>query len=187
MCFEELEGLLWVRHMGSAASQAVEAVVDAFPEPVVIEPVLGPHIGEKAGKAVGKEVLAAGELLIGPAGEGLQAGGIGELSRVIGQEVIICDIGQRTGIKAIIGPEKAFSFTGNGMRVGEGVDGPVEGNAVAYGDWVVQLFFPFHKVADQIAYCYVGYAEGQVCMCQIIHKHNVLNFFLVGLTTVRMV
>jgi hypothetical protein len=24
-------------------------------------------------------------------------------------------------------------------------------------------------------------------MCQIIHKHNLLNFFLVGLTTVRMV
>jgi hypothetical protein len=105
----------------------------------------------------------------------------------MGQEVSVYDIDQRAGIKAIIGPEKAFRFTGNGMRVGEGVDGPVEGNAVAYGDWVVQLFLPFYKVTDQIAYYDVGNAEGQVCMCQIIHKHNLLNFFLVGLTTVRMV
>ena len=146
--------------MGSAAGQSVEAVVDTFPEPVIAEPVLGPHVGEKAGKAVGKEVLAAGELVIGPAGKGLQAGGIGELSRVIGQEVIVSNIDQRAGVKAIIGPEKAFSLPGNGMGIGEGVDGPVEGNAVAYGDWVVQLFFTFYEVTDQIAYGYVGYAEG---------------------------
>lgn len=187
MCFEDLKGLLWVRHVGSAAGKSMEAVVDAFPEPVVVEPVLGPHIGEKTGKAVGKKVLAAGELLIGPAGEGLQAWGIGELSRIIGQEVIVCDIDQRTGIKAIISPEKDLGFTGNGMGIGEGVDRPVEGYALAYGDWVVQLFFPFYKVTDQIANGYVGYAEGQVCMCQIIHKHNLLNFFLVGLTAVCMV
>lgn len=116
-----------------------------------------------------KKGLSAAYLFIGPGAEGLQAAGVGELGRVACQEMVVDDVDQWSGIEAIVRPEVFFGFPGDGMGVGKSVDGPMEVDTISNGFWVVQLFFPFYKVADQIAYGYVGYAEGQVCMCQIVH------------------
>ena len=83
--------------------------------------------------------------------------------------MIIYNIYQRTGIEAIAGAEENFCFLCYGVSIGECVDGSVEGDAMLNGFWVVQLLLSFYKIADQIAYGDVGVAEGQVCVCQIIH------------------
>jgi len=106
LCFKGPEGRKRVRHIGCPPGQTVKTVKDPFPKPVVIQPVLGPHIGEKAGKPLGEEGLAGAYQVIGPGGKGLQAGGIREFARVIGQEMIVYDVGQGSGIEAIGGPEK---------------------------------------------------------------------------------
>lgn len=175
LCFENVKSPKRVGHVGGPARQAKKAVVDAFPELIIIQPILLPHIREKTGKPAGEKRLSVAHLLIGPDGKGPKAAGVREFGRVAREEMVIYNVDKRSGIEAIVCPEKMLGFPGNGMGVGKSVDGPMEIDTISNGFWVVQLFFPFYKVTDQIAHGYVGYAEGQVCMCQIIHLYNLLN------------
>jgi hypothetical protein len=178
LCFEGPEGRDGVRHIGSPAGEAVKTVVHALPEPVIIEPVLGSHIGEELGKPGWEDGLASRHLVIGSQGEGFQAGGIGKPGEVVSQVMVIYNVDERSGIKSIVCLKKLFRFPCDGMGVGKSVDGPMEDDPMLNGFRVVQLLFPFHEVADEIAYSYVGYIEGEICMCQIIHSYNLLKSFL---------
>lgn len=175
LCFESVKSPEGIGHIGGSPGQAVKAVVDAFPELIIIQPVLLPHIGEKTGKPFGEKRLPAAYLFIGSGGKGPEGAGVREFGGVTREKMIIYNVDKRPGIEAIVRGEELLGFPGNGMGVGKIVDGPVEGDTISNGFWVVQLFFPFYKVTDQIAYGYIGYAEGQVCMCQIIHLYKLLN------------
>ena len=144
--------------------------------PVVGQPVLGPHIREKAGEFFRKKGLPVADLLVGERGKGFQLTGIGKQICISGQKVVIYDVDDGACIETVILSEENFCLSCNGVTVGVTVDGPVESDTVSNGFGEVQFFFPFHKITDQVAYGDVGYAEGQVCMCQIIHVYKVRFF-----------
>ena len=162
---EQPAGLFRSRHIERPPAQPLEAVVDPLPGAVIIQPVLAAHINEHPGKTLGKNVpfLLPPQLLIGSLGKGGQAAGR-ESQRVVGQEMIINDIGQGAGIKAVIGAEKGLGLPGNGVSVRKIIDSAVQGNPLLDVFRVVEFFLSLDKVADHIARQDSRIAERKVCM-----------------------
>ena len=71
MGLECLESRGGVGHMGGAAGEAVQTIVNAFFVAIVVQPVLGTHVREHTGEAVGEDILTGGYLLVGGLGERL--------------------------------------------------------------------------------------------------------------------
>ena len=142
--------------MGGPSGEAVEAIEDAFPELIAVQPVLLLHIGVHAGETFGKKRLAAGQLSIRLLGKSVQAAGFGELGRVGGQKMVEYDVDERAGIKSVVGPEPRFCFLCHGMEICKAIYSAVEVDTMTDGKWVVQLFFPFYKITDHVA-------DGNIC------------------------
>ena len=160
MCLEDVKSRDGVGHVGGPSCEAVEAVVDAFPELVAIQPVLLTHIREHAGEMFREKGLAAGQLPVSYLGEGVKAVPGGEPGGVVGQEVIIYDVDEGAGVETIGSPEPGLGFPGYGMSVRETIYGAMEVNTMTDGKWVIQLFLPFYKITDQVSDGDVFDAEG---------------------------
>src|SRR6186713_2158948 len=63
MGLEEAAGLFRVRHIGCPLVEASKTIKDALFVTVVVQPVLGPHIGKEAGKSFGENSLQGADLL----------------------------------------------------------------------------------------------------------------------------
>lgn len=56
------------------------------------------------------------------------------------------------------------------MRIGKGINGPVQGNAFLNKEWKIKLFFPFDIITDHVACQYIRLVKGKICMGQVIHN-----------------
>lgn len=65
--------------------------------------------------------------------------------------------------------EKLFHFFGDGMLISEVVDRPVEYNTFMDLWAIIELLFPFYKIADHITNQDARLPERQMGMCKEIH------------------
>lgn len=155
--------------------QAMETLIDPFPEPVMIQPVLPAHIGEhpvEGGREPGSALL---EIVVGAVRKLLQFLFRGEDQVIVGEEMIVHHIGECAGIQTIMRSEYRLEFAGGFMGIGELIDGPVEPEANLYLGRVGELFLPFHEIADHIAQEDLGQIERQIGVRQVIHTANFAN------------
>lgn len=65
--------------------------------------------------------------------------------------MIIDYIHESAAVEPVMRAEYFFGFFGGRVLIGEGIDGPVQGNAMPDTGRVVEFLFTLYKITDQVA------------------------------------
>src|SRR6185312_4507102 len=116
-------------HVLRPAGQAAKAGKNAGEGSVARKPVHVAHIGKEPGKALGEKIGKTGEMRVGGRGKSGKVTGFGKDGRIVGKEMIVQDVRERSGIQTIFPAKIGFRTVSGGVRVGKAVDRPMQGNA----------------------------------------------------------
>lgn len=169
MLLKKPESRLAFGEVLGAPHQSAQTFPRSPATPVMEEPVLFLHIREHPGKALRKMGLVVVKGGIDPACKIMQ-GAFAEFSLIGRQEMIVDHIHYGPAVEAVVRPEYLLCFAGRFMRISKGINGPVQTDAPLNFCRVIELFPPFHIIADHIAHEYARVVEREICVCEVIDK-----------------
>src|SRR5437016_11236605 len=91
--------------------------------------------------------------------------------------MIICYVGESSGIQPVVWPDKFFYFFCIRMGISEFINCAVQANAFLNAAGKIVLLFPFYKITDHIAHGYFGMMKRKPCMGKIIHDANLCKVY----------
>src|SRR5689334_16645585 len=84
--------------------------------------------------------------------------------------MVIYYIDKSPAIQAIGGFEECFSMPGYGMIIGKRIDGTMEDDPFLNVFRIIELFFSFYKITDEISCDNTRFIKRKICMRQVIHS-----------------
>ena len=75
--------------------------------------------------------------------------------------MIIYHVYKGAGVQAVMWPEYFHGLPCGFMRIGKGIDGPVQFNAFECIAGIIKFYFALYKVADKVACQYAGFIKGK--------------------------